>query len=64
MKCSHDGFHGIGTTYDRSRGVLVYFWTCDRCGERLREARRDEYRPSFIPHGNALAPAPSGPSAR
>jgi hypothetical protein len=64
MTCSHDGFHGIGTTYDRRREVLVFFWTCDRCGERLREARRDEYRPSFVPHGNALAPAPAGPPAR
>jgi hypothetical protein len=52
MPCPHDGFHGIGTAYDRQRGVLVYFWTCERCGARLREARRDEYRPSYDPHGN------------
>jgi hypothetical protein len=48
MACSHDGFHGICTSYDRKRGVLVYFWTCERCGARLHEARREEYRPSFV----------------
>jgi hypothetical protein len=61
MSCHHDGFHGIGTAYDQRRGVLVFFWTCERCGARLREARRDEYRPSFDPHGNdpfLAAPAP------
>jgi hypothetical protein len=52
MSCHHDGFHGIGTAYDQRRGVLVFYWTCERCGTRLREARRDEYRPSFDPHGN------------
>jgi hypothetical protein len=52
MACSHDGFHGIGTAYDRRQGVLTYFWTCDLCGTRLREARREEYRPSFDPRGN------------
>jgi hypothetical protein len=52
MACSHDDFHGIGTAYDQERGLLVYFWTCERCGERLREARREEYRPTFNPRGN------------
>jgi hypothetical protein len=52
MACPHDGFHGIHTTYDRKRGLLVYFWTCQRCGARLRAAGRQEYRPSFDPHGN------------
>jgi hypothetical protein len=52
MACAHDGFHGIGSAYDRRRGVLVYFWTCDLCGKRLREARRVEYRPGFDPRGN------------
>jgi hypothetical protein len=50
--CPHDGFHTIRTAYDRRRGVLVYFWTCERCGERLEEARREDYRPHYDPHGN------------
>jgi hypothetical protein len=52
MACHHQGFHEIRTVYDRSTGVLVYFWTCDRCGERLDEARRETYRPRFDPNGN------------
>jgi hypothetical protein len=52
MACHHNGFHAIGTTYDRATGVLVYFWTCERCGTRLREARREEYRPAFDPRGH------------
>jgi hypothetical protein len=32
--------------------VLTYFWTCERCGAQLHEARRDDYRPSFDPRGN------------
>jgi hypothetical protein len=51
MSCQHEGFHGIHTSLDRS-GVLVYFWNCERCGRRLREARREEYRPAFDPHGH------------
>ena len=50
--CPHDGFHGIQTSYDQNRGVLVYFWTCEHCGQQLKEARREEYRPAFDPHGN------------
>jgi hypothetical protein len=50
--CPHDDFHTIRTAYDQRRGVLVYFWTCERCGERLQEAGREEYRPSYDPHGN------------
>jgi hypothetical protein len=53
MSCPHDGFRGIGTKYDRRRSVLVYFWTCERCGERLDEARREEYRPAFDPTGHS-----------
>ena len=52
MACDHDQFHSIQTAYDRASGILVYFWTCERCGERLREARREEYRPTFDPEGN------------
>jgi hypothetical protein len=52
MKCNHDGFHAIGTRYDQSRGVLVYFWTCESCGRSLGEAHREEYRPRFDPCGS------------
>jgi hypothetical protein len=52
MSCNHDGFHGFRSSYDRSRGVLVYFWTCESCGRRLGEARREEYRPQFDRRGN------------
>jgi hypothetical protein len=60
MSCSHHGFRGINTSYDRRRAVLVYFWTCERCGERLGEARREEYRPAFDPQGHTrLRPTPA-----
>lgn len=52
MACTHKGFHGIRTAYDRTRGELVYFWTCDHCGERLGVAHRQDYRPQFDPRGN------------
>jgi hypothetical protein len=52
MACSHDGLHGFCSAYDRKDGVLVYFWTCELCGERLGEARREPYRPHFDPNGN------------
>ncbi|HEY1276806.1 MAG TPA: hypothetical protein VGF25_17990 [Thermoleophilaceae bacterium] len=52
MDCSHDGFHGISSSYDQNRGLLVYFWTCERCGTLLRECRREEYKPRFDPKGN------------
>jgi hypothetical protein len=52
MACSHDGFHEIRASYDRRRGVLVYHWICERCGARLKEARREQYRPEFDPLGN------------
>ena len=52
MTCSHAEFHGIRTMYDRNSGVLVYFWTCESCGKRLGEARREDYRPQFDPQGN------------
>ena len=52
IACAHDGFHAIGTKYDRRNGVLVYFWACERCGARLGEARRERYRPSYDPYGN------------
>jgi hypothetical protein len=52
IACAHDGFHAIGTSYDRRNGVLVYFWACERCGARLGDARREPYRPSYDPYGN------------
>ena len=52
MSCSHDAFHSIGSRYDRTAGVLVYYWSCERCGARLNEARREPYKPAFDPHGN------------
>ena len=52
MYCAHEGFRGIGSAYDRLRSVLVYYWTCERCGRRLGEIRRDRYRPQFDPRGN------------
>jgi C4-type Zn-finger protein len=52
MECTHDGFHAIHSEYDHVQGVLVYVWICERCGRRLREARRVQYRPSFHPRGS------------
>jgi hypothetical protein len=60
MACSHQGFHSVRSAYDRRHGVLVYFWTCERCGARLDEARREDYRPAFDPHGNDRFLAPTG----
>jgi hypothetical protein len=52
MDCAHTGFHGFGTDYDRRHGLLVYYWVCERCGARLGDARREEYRPAFDPRRN------------
>lgn len=51
VACSHDGFHSIQSWYDRRDGVLVFYWTCERCGAWLGELRREPYRPEFDPHG-------------
>lgn len=53
MTCKHDGYRGLSSKYDRRRGVLAFVWTCERCGTRLNEAQRVEYRPHFEPNGNA-----------
>jgi hypothetical protein len=58
MACTHDGFHGIHTSYDQRRALLVFFWSCERCGVRLRELHREEYRPSFDPRGSQRHVAP------
>jgi hypothetical protein len=50
--CAHDGFHEIRSTYDRSRAILFFFWTCEDCGEQLGEAERADYRPQFEARGN------------
>jgi hypothetical protein len=50
--CNHDGFHDVRSAYDRHRGLLVFFYTCEFCGQQLREAHREEYRPAFDPNGN------------
>jgi hypothetical protein len=52
MDCAHEGFHGIRSSYDQRRGLLLFFWSCERCGTRLRELHREEYRPRFEPRGN------------
>jgi hypothetical protein len=52
MRCSHQGFHEIRTAYDHRGGVLVYFWICEICGERLGEARRESYRPRYDQRGS------------
>jgi hypothetical protein len=52
MFCEHEGFHDVRSAYDRQRGLLVFFYTCEGCGEQLREAHREEYQPSFDRHGN------------
>jgi hypothetical protein len=59
MACHHDGFHDIHTAYDRRREVLVFHWTCERCGAKLKEAAREKYRPAFDPEGNRRFFAPS-----
>ena len=52
MECQHDGYHAIGTSYDRRRGMLIFVWTCEQCGSRLGEAGRQKYRPapSWLPN--------------
>jgi len=49
--CAHEGFHDIRTVYDRRRELLVFYWTCEDCGQRLGEAERAEYRPRFERRG-------------
>jgi hypothetical protein len=52
MACRHDGYREILSTYDPAGGMLVYHWVCETCAERLAEAGRTPYRPSFDPSGN------------
>jgi hypothetical protein len=56
MECPHDGFHSICGVYDRERKVLLFLWTCERCGTRLGEAaRRLDYEPLPRQHHQRLA---------
>ncbi len=52
MTCQHEGYRTISSSFDRERGLLVYLWSCERCGARLDEASRHSYRPNFDPLGN------------
>jgi hypothetical protein len=52
MGCRHEGFHELRARYDRDRRMLIFFWTCETCGTRLSEFRRQAYRPHFDPQGN------------
>ena len=47
MACTHDQYRSVLTSYDRRGGTLVYFWRCDRCGARLGEHERVQYRPQY-----------------
>ena len=49
MGCRHEGFHQVRSRYDRERGMLIFFWTCEVCGTRLSEFRREAYRPHYDP---------------
>jgi hypothetical protein len=52
VKCKHEGFHTITSSYDRVRRVLIYFRRCDECGARVAEVRRLAYEPRFDRHGS------------
>jgi hypothetical protein len=52
MECSHNEYRSIDSSYDHPRGMLVYFWRCERCGARLGEAQRVRYRPQYDPGGH------------
>jgi hypothetical protein len=36
----------------------VFYWSCERCGVRLRDVHREPYRPRFDPRGNDRHVAP------
>ena len=57
MRCRHEGFHEAQAKYDRDRGVLIFFWTCERCGTRLSEFRLEAYRPQFDPRATTASRA-------
>lgn len=51
MPCTHEGFRDISSSYDLRRQVLVFFWTCERCGKHMGEAGRTDYQPRYEPGG-------------
>jgi hypothetical protein len=59
MDCKHQEFHTITSQYDRKKGVLVYFRSCESCGARLGEVHRLVYRPRFERERNRRAPTPA-----
>jgi hypothetical protein len=52
MACTHSGFHGTCSRYDPVRELLVYFWVCEECGVRLKEYKRETYKPRFDPQAH------------
>jgi hypothetical protein len=63
--CTHEGFYGIRSSYDRRRRILAFFFICERCGAEVQEVRREAYAPRFDPRGNDhyLAAGPCRPGA-
>ena len=57
MRCRHEGFHQVRAKYDRDLRMLIFVWTCETCGTRLGEFRREAYRPHFDRRGNQRAEA-------
>jgi hypothetical protein len=49
MDCGHNTYRTIDSSYDHRRGLFVYYWRCEQCGERLGEAGRLSYRPNYRP---------------
>ena len=47
IACFHDTYRSITTSYDVVQRVLVYYWTCERCGAHLSELRRRSYEPRY-----------------
>ena len=48
MRCKHEGFHTITSSYDRRRRVLTCFRRCDDCGARLAEVDQFAYEPRYV----------------
>ena len=48
VKCRHQGFHTITSSYDRETRVITYFRRCDECGALLSEFGRLAYEPRFV----------------
>jgi hypothetical protein len=48
VKCTHEGFHTITSSYDRETRVITYYRRCDDCGAQLSEFGRLAYEPRFV----------------